>query len=68
MRAFVFPLGTRVRVRRGPFPLDPSVVGREGLVMHLDEYREGRYGVILDGEEQVREFAEEELEAPGGGL
>lgn len=54
--------GTRVRVRRGSFPLDPRMEGREGLVLTL---KKGgvRYGVRLDGESETRVFSEDELEA-----
>ncbi len=62
LRTFIHPQGTRVRVRRGRFPIDPALVGREGLVVFLDDYRPGRYGVVLDGEEERRDFAEDELE------
>ncbi len=49
-------------MKRGRFPIDPALVGREGLVVFLDDYRPGRYGVVLDGDEQRRDFAEDELE------
>lgn len=59
--------GTRVRVRRGAFPMDPSLVGREGVVVHPRRYAGTgtKYGVQLDGEEQVRVFTEDELEPLG---
>jgi hypothetical protein len=34
-------------------------------VVELSDYRPGRYGVVLDGEEQVRDFHESELEPAG---
>ncbi len=67
MKAFLYPDGTRVRIKRGRFPLAPDLVGREGVVVELDDYRPSRYGVILDGESQIREFAEDELEPVGEG-
>lgn len=66
MRSFLFPKGTRVRVKRGHYPLDPDLVGRTGVVYDTSPYRPGKYEVVLDGESAVREFAEEEL-APAEG-
>jgi len=63
MRTFVYPQGTRVRVKRGQFPIQASLVGQEGLVVFLDDYRPGRYGVVLDGESERRDFGEDELQA-----
>jgi hypothetical protein len=56
------PQGTRVRIRRGRFPLDPSILGRTGTVIVL--YRVGgeRYGIQLDGDSRIRVFTEDELE------
>lgn len=54
--------GTRIRVKRGRFPMDADLLGRTGVVVEIDDHRPGRYGVVLDGEEQVREFVEDELE------
>ncbi len=62
MKAFRHDQGTRVRIREGAFPIDRELVGREGMILEMDEYRPGRYGVVLDGEEGVRPFAEDELE------
>jgi len=62
MRTQRYPQGTRIRVHRGPFPLDPAFEGRIGTILTL-AYRHGnRYGVQLDGESRVRTFVEEELE------
>lgn len=58
---FIHPQGTRVRIRRGRTPLDAALVGRTGLVVHLDDYRPGYYGVTLDGDSEIRVFAEDEL-------
>jgi hypothetical protein len=61
LRTFRYPPGTRVELVRGSFPMDPSLVGRSGLVVETDEYRPGRYGVQVDGEAEVRDLLEEEL-------
>ena len=63
MRTFVHPQGTRVRVQRGRFPMALDLIGREGTVVFLDDYRPGRYGVVLDGEEARQDFSEDELQA-----
>lgn len=57
----IYPQGTRIVIRRGRMPLDSALIGRTGTVVELSEYRPGRYGVVLDGEEQTREFREDEL-------
>ena len=62
LKTFIYPPGTRVRVRRGEFPMDPSVVGRTGLVVEVDDYRPKHYAVILDGETALRDLLENELE------
>lgn len=62
IRTYVYSQGTRVRVRRGRYPIDPAVVGRTGLVVGTDEYRPERYGVVLDGQSEQLEFHEDELE------
>ncbi|HSR41821.1 MAG TPA: hypothetical protein VLL48_06610 [Longimicrobiales bacterium] len=62
IQAPIFPQGTRVRVGRGRFPMDPALVGRTGLVVQVDDYRPERFGVVLDGEEEIRDFARDELE------
>jgi hypothetical protein len=61
MRTFRHPPGTRVKLVRGSFPMDPSMIGRTGLIVETDDYRPGRYGVQLDGETGVRDVLEEEL-------
>jgi hypothetical protein len=58
----LIPMGTRVRVRRGEFPLDPSLVGRSGTVVDTSEYRPHAYGVVLDGDQEQRMFGPDELE------
>ena len=62
IRTYVYSQGTRVRVRRGRYPIDPAMVGRAGLVVATDDYRPERYGVVLDEETEQREFHEDELE------
>jgi hypothetical protein len=62
IRTPVYAQGTRVRVRRGRYPIDPGVIGRTGLVVETDDYRPQRYGVVLDDETEQREFNEDELE------
>jgi hypothetical protein len=62
IRTPVYPQGTRVRVRRGRYPLDPRLIGKTGLIVETDEYRPQRYGVVLDEESEQREFDEDELE------
>lgn len=61
MKTFRYTPGTRVELTRGPFPMDPSMVGRTGLVVETDEYRPARYGVQLDGETEVRDVHEDEI-------
>jgi hypothetical protein len=62
IRTPVYTQGTRVRVRRGRYPLDPRLIGKTGLIVETDDYRPQRYGVVLDEESEQREFDEDELE------
>ncbi len=62
MRTARYPQGTRVRIRRGRFPLDPALEGRTGVVVRLDPYRPDLYGVLVDGAPGIVELREEELE------
>ncbi len=62
MRAFIYPQGARVAIRSGSFPMASDLIGKTGVVVELDDYRPGRYGVVLDEETQVRDFSEDELE------
>jgi hypothetical protein len=62
IRTAVYAQGARVRVRRGRFPIDPRVLGKTGLIVQVDDYRPGRYGIVLDDETEQREFNEDELE------
>ncbi|TVP58398.1 MAG: hypothetical protein EA351_03705 [Gemmatimonadales bacterium] len=59
----LFPQGTRVRVRRGSLPIDSQMLGREGLVLRHDHIVPRQVVVQLDGEERLRTFTDEELEA-----
>jgi hypothetical protein len=61
IRTSVYAQGTRVRVRRGSYPIDPRLVGKTGLIVQTDDYRPGRYGVVLDEETEQREFNEDEI-------
>lgn len=60
------PAGSRVAVKRGRFPMDPALLDRVGLVVELSDYRPERYGVVLDGEQEVRDFHESELRQADG--
>ena len=61
MRTSIHLEGDRVRVQRGPFPMDSSLVGRTGIVVRRSESIPVRYGVQLEGEAHSRDFAEAEL-------
>ena len=67
IRTFRFAQGTRIHVRRGRYPMDPALIGRTGVVIETDDYRPDRYGVVLDEEDEVRDFNEDELEPTTGG-
>jgi hypothetical protein len=54
--------GTRVRLRRGRFPTDPALAGREGVVVFNSQYEANRVDVALDGDAEIRTFPPEELE------
>lgn len=54
--------GTRVRIKQAEFPLDPAVAGKSGTVVSASEYEQHSIGVTLDGSNEVRYFAPEELE------
>jgi hypothetical protein len=54
--------GTRVRLRRGRFPTDPALVGREGVVVFSSQYEANRVDVALDGDAEIQTFPPEELE------
>lgn len=42
--------------------MDPDLLGRTGMVLDQKDDRPGKYGIVLDGEDRVRDFAEDELE------
>ena len=56
-----YPQGTRIVICRGRLPLEPEVVGRVGTIIRHDSDVEDRYAVQLDGESDLRLFAEDEL-------
>lgn len=62
----ILPVGARVRVRRGRFPIDPRLPGRTGTVVINSPYRAKEVGVVLDGESDVRVFSPGELEVVEG--
>jgi hypothetical protein len=41
--------------------MDTRLVGLQGTVVSLDDYRPERYGVLLDGESEARDFSLDEL-------
>jgi hypothetical protein len=55
------PVGTRVRVQRGRVPIDPTLLGREGLVLRNDPSVPSKVGVQLDGETHIHTFNQDEL-------
>lgn len=42
--------------------MDARLLGRIGTVVELDRYQPGKCGVVLDGDDEIRELAEDELE------
>ncbi|MBW3553266.1 MAG: hypothetical protein KY466_07145 [Gemmatimonadetes bacterium] len=62
----VIPVGSRVKVRRGRFPMDPRLIGRPGLVMENSQYEPQKVAVVLDGETEIRTFAPGELDVVEG--
>ena len=63
LHAPVFPAGTRVVVRHGRLPLNPALLGRAGTVVSTDPYSPGRYDVLLDGDRDPVNLAQDELSA-----
>lgn len=61
MRIQRHPDGTRVHIKRGRLPIDPSTLGRVGVIVQRDERTSDKYAVQLDGESELRIFAEDEL-------
>lgn len=58
----VLPHGTRVEVKRGRFPSDPSLIGRTGVVVEHSEYYPHKIDVSLDGDPRIHTFAPDEIE------
>lgn len=58
--------GARVRIRRGPMPSDPTLVGRSGVVVLSSPYDPRKVEVALDGDPEIRSFAPAELEQVSG--
>ena len=56
------PVGSRVRVREGSFPMDAALLGRVGTVLAHDRGVPTKVTVQLDGEDAWRTFTDEELE------
>ena len=59
------PEGSRVRIKKGVFPQDPTLLGRTGTVVNASEYQTQSVGVALDGTTEVRFFTPEEVEVTG---
>jgi hypothetical protein len=64
----IIQVGTRVKIRRGPFPADPSLIGRSGTVVYNSQYLPQKVDVTLDGEDRIRTFAPGELDVEEGTL
>lgn len=62
----VIPVGSRVKVRRGRFPMDPVLDGRVGTVVENSQYTAHQVTVTLDGEPDIRVFSPGELEVVEG--
>ena len=62
----LIPVGARVKVRRGRFPMDPGLLGRTGTVVENSQYYAHKVSVTLDGDPEVRVFAPGELETLEG--
>jgi hypothetical protein len=58
----LLPRGTRVKIIRGRFPSDPSLVGRVGTVVEHSAYYANKVEVTLDGDPAIRTFAPDEIE------
>lgn len=56
------PEGARVKIKQGPFPQDPALLGRTGTVVNASEYQTQNVGVALDNSTEVRYFTPHELE------
>ena len=62
----VIPVGGRVKVCRGRFPMDPRLIGRLGTVVENSQYDPQKVAVVLDDEEGIRTFAPGELDVVAG--
>ena len=62
----VIPVGGRVKVRRGRFPVDPRLIGRVGTVVENSQYDPHKVAVVLDDETEIRTFAPGELNVVEG--
>lgn len=58
----VLPHGTRVKVKRGQLPADPSVIGQTGVVVEHSPYYPHKINVSLDGDPEIHTFAPDEIE------
>lgn len=58
----VLPRGTRVEVKRGPFPSAAALIGRTGAVVEHSTYFPHKVDVALDGDPRMHTFAPVELE------
>ncbi|MFW6206917.1 MAG: hypothetical protein ACOC5J_03180 [Gemmatimonadota bacterium] len=58
----VLPHGTRVRVKRGRYPVAADLVGRTGVVVEHSQYFPNRVDVSLDGDPRIHTFALDETE------
>lgn len=58
----VLPRGARVRIKRGRFPTNPAMVGREGVVVEHSQYFPHKISVSLDGDPKIETFAPDEVE------
>lgn len=62
----VLPHGTRIRIRRGPFPTDRALLGQLGRVVDHSPYFPHKVGVVLDDDPRVQIFSPTELEVVEG--
>lgn len=62
----LIPVGARVKVRRGRFPMDPGLDGQVGTVVSNSQYTAHQVTVTLDGDPEIRVFAPGELEVVDG--
>lgn len=58
----LIPVGARVKVKRGRFPVDVALLGRMGTVVENSQYNAHRVSVTLDGDPEIRVFGPGELE------